>query len=167
MIDHQESDRDFSIDRFQLELEAERMSDLIMHYGKQAARWGAIEKEEKRKLEVTHAACATFIREDPKGYGLKKDTDAIVLKLAMEEPDYLAQHKVWLEAFEMKETYEAAMRALLQKGSMIKELVKLWLNDYYSNTTVSRKEIRPQKPGQESLLNKLRGFRTANPNDED
>jgi hypothetical protein len=130
MTEHVESSKDFSIDRYQLELEAEGISDLILHYGKQAAKWGAKEKEEKRKLEVIHAACAAFIREDPKSYGLKKDTDAVVLKIAMDEPDYRDQHKIWLETFQLKEEYESAVRALLQKGSMIKELVKLWLNHF-------------------------------------
>lgn len=163
---HTESDADFQTDRFQLELEAEKHSGLIIHYGKQLAHWGAREKEEKRKLEVTQAMCAEFIRADPKGYGIKKDTDSIVLKIAMEEPDYIIQHKIYLEAFEMKETYDAALRALLQKGSMIKELVKLWLNDYYSNPIVTKKEVRP-KPNQESLMSKLKQVRTSHPSIED
>jgi hypothetical protein len=163
---HTESDADFQTDRFQLELEASKHSDLVIHYGKQLAHWSAMEKEEKRKLEVLQAQCAEYIRADPKGYGIKKDTDAIVLKLAMDEPDYIAQHKVYLEAMEMKDSYDAAMRALLQKGSMIKELVKLWLNDYYSSPMVRQKEVRP-KPNQESLLAKLKNVRTSHPSIQD
>lgn len=163
---HTESDKDFQVDRFQLELEAQNQSELCVHYGKQVAIWGAREKEEKRKLEVIQAQCAEYIRADPKGYGIKKDTDAVVMKLAMDEPDYVAQHKVWVESQQMEKAYEAALRALLQKGSMIKELVKLWLNDYYSNPVVTRREVRP-KPNQESLLAKLKNVRTSHPSIEE
>lgn len=163
---HTESDYDFQTDRYQLEVEASKQPELVVHYGKQLAKWTAKEKEEKRKLEVIQAQCAEFIRSDPKGYGIKKDTDSIVLKLAMDEPDYIAQHKVYLDTLEMRDTYDAAMRSLLQKGSMIKELVKLWLNDYYSNPVVTRKEVRP-KPNQESLLAKLKGVKSSHPSIED
>jgi hypothetical protein len=163
---HTESDSDFQTDRFQLELEASKQSELVIHYGKQLAKWTAKEKEEKRKLEVIQAQCAEFIRHDPKGYDLKKDTDPIVLKLAMEEPDYIAQHNIYLETLEQRDTYDAAMRALLQKGSMIKELVKLWLSDYFSNPVVTRRELKP-KPNQESLLAKLKLVRTTHPSIED
>ena len=159
---HTESEDDFKLDRYHLELEAERQTELVMHYGQQAAIWGAKEKEEKRKLEIVLAECAEVIRNCPEQYGIKKDTDSVVFKLALQEADYVNQHVKWLEAYQYKETYEAALRALLQKGSMIKEMVKLWLNDYYANPIVTRREVKP-KPNQESLLAKLKGFKDTHP----
>jgi hypothetical protein len=158
MAGHIESDTDFQIDRFQLELEGEKNSHLIQYYGKMSAKWGAIQKEEKRKLEVTQAECAEIIRQNPKAYGISKDTDAVVMKLAMNEPDYVKQHAIWLEAFEQDKYYEFAVTALIQKGSMIKQLVMLWLNNYYSSPLLTKKEVR--EPGKSSLLNKLKSNRS-------
>jgi len=154
---HEESDNDFQIDRFQLELEAEKQPMLVEHYGKQSAHWSAVQKEEKRKLEAIQAACAEFIRHDPKGYGIVKDTDSIVLKIAQDEPDYVAQHKIWLEAYQMDLYYSHAVSALIQKGAMIKQLVMLWQNNYYSNPIVTRSEFKKSNR-QEMLMEKLKNL---------
>lgn len=141
MLDHIESDADFEINKFKLEEEAERQPYLIRHYAKKLAIWSAKVIDLKRKLEYVEGLCAETIRNNPRSYDLKKDTDTVVYKLAKGEPDYIEVHDEYVEAKQREGYYEGSMKALIQKGSMIKELVSLWLNNYYSSPIVGKKEV--------------------------
>lgn len=153
--EHKERPEDFTIDRFHLEVEADKQSELMEHYGRKLAYYSALEKEAKRKLEYVQAECAEIIRNNPKQYGLEKTTDTVVYRIALNEPDYVREHDGYREILQMKLTYEAAVKALAQKGSMIKELVKLWLNDYYSEPTVYASEAGPNQSIQKHRLKRL------------
>jgi hypothetical protein len=144
VLDHKESDDDFTIDRYRLEEEANKQPQLFRHYGKKLAIWSAKVKELKRKLDYTQAACAEIIRNNPKEYGIKKDSDKICLALALEEEDYKAAHDEYISAVQQELYYEHSIKALLQKGSMIKELVSLWLNNYYSNPIIKEGPRNPK-----------------------
>jgi hypothetical protein len=138
MLDHKESEDDFTINRFKLEEEAERQPGLMRHYTKKLSIWSSKVKDLKRKLEYTQAACAEIIRNNPKDYGIKKDSDKVVYALALEEPDYIDAHNEYIHALQQEGYYESAAQTMKQKGSMIKELVSLWLNDYYATPIVRK-----------------------------
>lgn len=157
MFEHKEADSDFTIDRYKLEEEANKQPELYRHYGKKLAIWSSKVKDLKRKLEYTQAACAEIIRNNPKEYGIKKDSDKVVYALALEEDDYLEVHAEYIAAVQQELYYDYAVKALSQKGSMIKELVSLWLNNYYSNPII--KEV-PRNPRLRPQL------RTNDPNEE-
>lgn len=139
MLNHKESEDDFTINRFKLEEESEKQPMLMRHYTKKLAIWSAKVKDLKRNLEYTQAACAEIIRNNPKTYNIKKDSDKVVYALALEEDEYKEIHKEYIAAVQQEGYYESAVQSLKQKGSMIKELVGLWLNDYFANP-ITRKE---------------------------
>lgn len=143
-----EDEDDFSIDRFQLELEAERNSELIRKYGKKLAFATAQVKDEKRKLEFIEAELAEMIRANSHDYGLEKTTDKIVFGFVKGEPDYIAQFNKYLITVRKEEDYKSAVQTCQQRGMMIRVLTEQWLNNYYSKPVVYRKPHKRYKLNQ-------------------
>jgi len=133
-------DSEFSLDRFNLEVEAERQSRLIRKYGKLASRFKGLALDEKRRLEVLEGELTEEYRRYKKDYGIIKDTDAILLRLIKGDPKYEEQFKKWIEADRKFEDAKSAVQALTNKGFMIKIEVELWLNNYYSEPSVYHKK---------------------------
>lgn len=133
-------DSEFSLDRFNLEVEAERQSRLIRKYGKLASRFKGLALDEKRRLEVLEGELTEEYRRYKKDYGIIKDTDAILLRLIKGDPKYEEQFKKWIEADRKFEDAKSAVQALTNKGFMIKIEAELWLNNYYSEPTVYNKK---------------------------
>jgi hypothetical protein len=129
---------DFSIDRFNLELEAERNPELMRRYTKLLAIASAQCKDEKRILDFIEAEQAEIIRSNKEAYGLEKDTDKVVFGLVNENKEYKAQHQKYLAAFRKEQDYKGVVDTIRQRGMMIKILAELWLNNYYSVPTVSK-----------------------------
>ena len=123
---------DFTIDRFQLELEAERNGYMMRHYTKRLAIASGNTKDEKRKLEYIHAEQAELIRADHKEYGIIKPTDTVVFNLAKGEPEYIKQWDIYLAAYKLEKLLESGVKSCDQRGMMIGILAKLWAKNYYS-----------------------------------
>lgn len=139
-------DDDFSIDRFQLEIEAERNASLMRKYGKLLAFAAAKAKDEKRLLNFIETECAEIIRSNPKSYGLEgRASDKIVFGLAQNEPAYVEQFNKWLFAFKKEEDYRSAVDTCRQRGMMIRVLTEQWLNNYYSKPVVYDSSIKRRK----------------------
>ena len=128
---------DFSIDRFQLEIEAERNSRLIRKYGKKLAIASAKLKMKRRRLNFIETECAEIIRSCTSAYGLKDNpSDKVVFGLAQNEPEYIEQFNKWLMAIRKEEDYKNAVDTCRQRGMMIRVLTEQWLNNYYSKPPV-------------------------------
>jgi hypothetical protein len=148
-------DDDFGIDRFQLEIEAERNSKLMRKYGKLLANAAAKAKDEKRKLNYVETECAEIIRADPKAYGLTgRVTDKVAYGLAQQEPEYVEQFTKWLNAYRKEEDYRNAVDTIRQRGMMIRVLTEQWLNNYYSKPVVykGRKTLKAKMIETEETL---------------
>ena len=140
-----DKDDDFSIDRFNLELEAERNAALMRKYGKLLSIASANAKDEKRILSFTETECAEIIRSNPGTYGLKnKPTDKVCFGLAQNEPAYKIQFKKWLNVFRKEEDYKSAVDTLRQRSMLIGILAKLWHNNYYAKPVIYDKP-KPSK----------------------
>lgn len=133
-------DSEFTLDRFNLEIEAERNPKLIYKYAKLVSRRKGIALDEKRKLDILEGELTEEYRYNKKLYGIQKDTDAILLRLVKGDPKYEEQFKIWIEADRSFEDAKAAVTSLVNKGFMIKIEAELWLNNYYSNISVYRKK---------------------------
>jgi hypothetical protein len=144
VFEHKESEEDFTINRFKLEEETEKQPALMRHYTKKLAIWSAKVKDLKRKLEYTQGVCAEIIRNSPKEYGLTKDSDKVVYSMALGEEDYVIVHDEYIKAVQQEGYYESAVQSMKQKGSMLKELVGLWLNDYFANPIVRKEGNNPK-----------------------
>ena len=126
---------DFSIDRFNLETEAERNAELMRKYGKQLGVASASTKDAKRELDYLETELAEIIRSNYKSYGLSKSpTDKIVYGLAKGEERYKDQFKIYLMKLRYEEDLKNAVDVCRQRGMMLRLLTELWLNQYYGET---------------------------------
>lgn len=133
-------DNEFSLDRFNLEVEAARQAELIRKYGKLASRYKGEAADKKRLLEALEGELTEEYRHNKKEYGIIKDTDAILLRLIKGDPKYEEFFKIWREADRKFEDAKNAVSALTNKGFMIKVEAELWLNNYYSEPIVYHKK---------------------------
>ena len=133
-------DNEFSLDRFNLEVEAARQAELIRKYGKLASRYKGEAADEKRKLEALEGELSEDYRLNKKAYGIIKDTDAVLFKLVKSDDAYNEQFQIWRNADRKFEDAKNAVSALTNKGFMIKVEAELWLNNYYSEPTVYHKK---------------------------
>ena len=133
-------DNEFTLDRFNLELEAERQAQLIRKYGKLTSRYKGQAADAKRRLEILEGELTEEYRRNKKLYGIQKDTDAILLRLVKGDPKYEEQFSDWLIADRRYEDAKNAVQALVNKGFMIKVEAELWLNNYYSEPVVYNKK---------------------------
>lgn len=138
-------DDDFSVDRFQLELEAERNAQLIRKYGKKLAFAHAQVKDEKRKLDFIETECAEIIRSNKRAYGIDKATDKVVFGLVKGEKEYKDQFQRYLIAVRKEKDYESAVQTCQQRGMMIRVLTEQWLNNYYSKPVVYDSKVKRDK----------------------
>ena len=133
-------DDEFSLNRFNLEVEAARQAELIRKYGKLASRYKGEAADEKRKLEFIEGELSEEYRTNKKDYGIIKDTDTVIFKLVKGDDAYDEQFQIWKEADRKYEDAKNAVSALTNKGFMIKVEAELWLNNYYSEPTVYHKK---------------------------
>ena len=134
---------DFSIDRFNLELEAERNSELMRKYGKKLAFATGTTKDERRKLNFVETECAEIIRSNAESYGLNgRPSDKIVYGLAKNEINYKKQLKKYISAIRREEDYKSAVDTCRQRGMMIRVLTEQWLNNYYSKPVIKRRKLK-------------------------
>lgn len=148
---------DFSLNRFELEIEAERNAELMRKYGKLYAIQSANVKDLKRILDYTEVECAEVIRSNASAYGLKdKPSDKVVFALAQNEEAYKQAFKKWLNAFRKEQDYKNAVSTCIQRGSQIKILAELWLNNYYSKPTLTkRNQLKRIKTDDEDIDNEF------------
>jgi len=133
-------DSEFTLDRFNREVEAARNPELIRKYAKLVSRRKGLALDEKRKLDILEGELTEEYRKNKKLYDIQKDTDAILLRLVKGDPKYEEQFYKWIEADRSFEDAKAAVTSLVNKGFMIKIEAELWLNNYYSNISVYRKK---------------------------
>lgn len=141
-------DDDFSVDRFQLELEAERNAGLMRKYGKLLAHATAQTKEERRKLNFLESELGELIRLNKKHYGITgsgRPSDKVIFGLVQGEPDYIKQFNRYLMAVRREEDYKSAIDTCKQRGMMIRVLTEQWLNNYYSKPIVYDPKLKQSK----------------------
>jgi hypothetical protein len=136
-------DSEFSLDRFNLEIEAERNPKLIHKYAKLVSKRKGLALDEKRKLEILEGELMEEYRRNKQLYGIIKDTDTVLLRLVKGDPKYEEQFYKWIEADRLFEDAKAAVQSLVNKGYMISIEAELWLNNYYSH---SQTEVYRKKP---------------------
>lgn len=138
-------DPEFSLDRYNLELESERQAELMRKYSKRQARMKSLLKKAQKNLDILEGELAEEYRRNKKEYGIMKDTDQVIFRLIKGDPKY---EKAFDEVVRYQYLYDdakSAVDSIAEKGWMIKEMVKLWLNNYYSTPIVKEHEIKPKR----------------------
>ena len=138
-------DPEFSLDRFNLEVEAARQADLMRKYTKRQGKFKSILKKEEKNLSLLEGELAEEYRRNKKEYGIQKDTDQVIFRLIKGDPKYEAQFEKVQTYQRMYDDSKSAVDSIVEKGWMIKEMVKLWLNNYYSIPVVKEHDVKPKR----------------------
>lgn len=138
-------DPEFSVDRYNLEVEAERQSGLMRKWTKRQARYKSLLKQAQKNLDILEGDLAEEYRRNKKEYGIQKDTDQVIFRLIKGDPKYEKQFNEVIKYQRLYEDAKSAVDSIVEKGWMIKELVKLWLNNYYSTPIVKEYEVKPKR----------------------
>lgn len=138
-------DPEFSLDRFNLEVESERQADLMRKYTKRQARMKSLLKKSQKNLEILEGELAEEYRRNKKEYGIHKDTDQVIFRLIKGDPKYEVQFNEVIRYQYLYDDAKSAVDSIVEKGWMIKEMVKLWLNNYYSTPIVKEHEVKPKR----------------------
>ena len=138
-------DPEFSLDRFNLEVEAGRQADLMRKYTKRQSKYRSILKKEQKNLEILEGELAEEYRRNKKDYGIQKDTDQVIFRLIKGDPKYEVQFDRVQTYQRMYDDAKSAVDSIIEKGWMIKEMVKLWLNNYYAVPIVKQNELKPSR----------------------
>ena len=138
-------DPEFSLDRFNLEVEAARQAELMRKYTKRQGRYKSILKKEQKNLDILEGELAEEYRRNKKIYGIQKDTDQVIFRLIKGDPKHEVQFDRVQTYQRMYDDAKSAVDSIVEKGWMIKEMVKLWLNNYYSTPIVKEYEVKPKR----------------------
>jgi hypothetical protein len=138
-------DPEFSLDRYNLEIESERQADLMRKYTKRQAKMKSLLKKAQKNLDILEGELAEEYRRNKKEYGIHKDTDQVIFRLIKGDPKYEVQFNEVIKYQYLYDDAKSAVDSIVEKGWMIKEMVKLWLNNYYSTPIVREHEIKPKR----------------------
>jgi leucyl aminopeptidase len=148
--------RNIEIDKFALDTEAQRQPELIRKYGILYAKSKSKTAQLKRKLEVIEAEEAEKVKSEPDEYDVSPNrqgnvSDVVAFKIAKGTKTYIKAFNDFLAAKEKEEEYGIIMDSLKDRGYMIKNLVELWLNNYYSDINLT--ETTTRRSNQKKRLN--------------
>jgi len=138
-------DPEFSLDRYNLEIESERQADLMRKYTKRQAKMKSMLKKAQKNLDILEGELAEEYRRNKKEYGIHKDTDQVIFRLIKGDPKYEVQFNEVIKYQYLYDDAKSAVDSIVEKGWMIKEMVKLWLNNYYSTPIVKEHEVKPKR----------------------
>jgi hypothetical protein len=122
-----------ALDRYALDVEAERSAANLQTYGQMHAAARADKDEAEAELKRAYAIAELRVRQsDPHEFGLGKFTEDSVtacVESSKEVEDAVKKSlKVRKELYEL----EATVSALNDKSSQIKNLVSLWIGGYFA-----------------------------------
>lgn len=142
--------KNLEIDSLALDKAAQGQPEMIRKYGKLYSRARNETLRWKRKLEVAEVEAAESIKNDPDKYDVSVNrqgsvSDTVAFKLAKGTEEYKKVFEMFLTAKQKEEDLGILMDALKDRGYMIKQLVDLWLNNYYSEVSVMETSRRRSK----------------------
>jgi len=123
------------IDKFKLDEEAVKQIELLEKISKILPRARELSLAAKNRLEFIESDLAKIIRKNPKKYSLDKITDTVVYKETKAQPEYKRAFSSYLFAKTKEEEYSVLLNSIQERGRMIKVLVELWMNNYYTSET--------------------------------
>lgn len=140
-------EQDCRCDKFDLDGEAERQSSNYLYWSRKAATARGDRDSARMRYEVRRAELATDFRiSPPAGLKVTNDTVCEFLDANKELRDL---RKEWIEADRDYDELNGACKALEMKKSSIDNLIKLHLNNYFSD---------PSRPGKaEAIGDSFRG----------
>jgi hypothetical protein len=125
-----------ALDRYALDIEAEKSAASLQTYGQMHAQARADKDTAEAEMKRVSAEVELEVRKtDPHEFGLDKFTESSIAAVvgASREVDDVVKKLV--EAKKKVYELEAAVSALNDKSSQIKNLVSLWIGGYFAEPT--------------------------------
>jgi outer membrane lipoprotein-sorting protein len=123
---------DLKLDKYNLELEAERQASLLGQYSEDLSEAEKDLNRLKNKLNVEESEIAYSVRKEGKTpHGVKATVDAVREYVAIQPEVIELQEKIEDKRYEVN-MLKSAISALEHKKSMITNLVKLQIQGYYN-----------------------------------
>lgn len=120
-----------SLNRFELEMEAERQSHLYYEAGEELAEAKALRDQAANRLKIRKAEIEIDIRRNPPES--PKITESVVAALLARDPELKELEEDLTILSKSVAHLEGLMRALDHKKSMLDNLVRLYLAGYYAD----------------------------------
>lgn len=134
-----EFEQDVRLDRYNLENELQRQSDIIKKWTQVAAIAKSDRDNLKEKLDDVYSELDLEVRSDLKKFmtekefkNIKKITESVIESLIKRQKEYKELRKKYLDAKRDFEIIEGGISALDHKRTSMKFLSDLWINGYWS-----------------------------------
>lgn len=125
-------EKDLSVNRYQLDLEAMSLPSIYFRYSDAVREAKEIVSEKKDNLEAVLAERNIAIREECANNGTKT-TEGIISAMVNSDSEVLKAKKELRDAMATHGRLQVAVSALETKRNSIDNLVKLYCNAYYTN----------------------------------
>lgn len=135
-----DTDKYLSIDLNELHLECQRQAELYHQHATAAANARQRCEDAKTKLKLVECELARDIRNSPSAFGLPKVTDDGVKMTIPLQPEYQRAMDRYNRRKAALDTHEVNVEAVGQKKSMLEQLVKLRLADYFGDVSLPKEQ---------------------------
>jgi hypothetical protein len=127
------------LDRFALDVEAERSAANLQTVGQLCAEAKTAKDVADLELKRVRASAELDIRKSPPSrYGLEKFTEGSIAALVEVDKGVVEKGNDLLRTKETHSRLEAAVSALSDKSSRIKDLTALWIGGYYAEPATKK-----------------------------
>lgn len=120
------------INPFALEDECVNQPSLYAEVGELASEAKSVAKQMREHVEYVKAELSSSIRKDPESHGVGKVTEASVEAAIVLDAEYQRSVAESIDAQRISDSFNVLQSAVEQRKSMLKDLVTLFVYNYYS-----------------------------------
>jgi len=144
-----------SIDKYDLSKECQKQPDLYCDVGDMFVRVKTAAKIAKEELELERARLDADIRMSPEKYGLAKLTEGCISSTIISQTSFTKAKQLCIAAEELSDMLQILLASIEQRKSMLRDLVSLYIYDYYSNDNMGSEKGKLRETAEEKIA-KLR-----------
>ena len=146
------------IDKNDLDTELIRQTDLFNKISLQFVEAASIRDEKKKYLQVVEAELRLKIKKEFDDDG-RRVTEKTLDAMIITDPIRLKANKIYQEAKLKCDKYEVLKESFRQRSYMLRELISLFISDYYSIDAVRKKGSRRDEQFYDLTREKIKGSR--------
>lgn len=138
---------DMKIDDSALDIEWLEQPTLMFKYAKLSAEAKMDLDRAKDRLDLVKAEIDSWIRKDPKAFGVDKITESVVLNTVMTQTEYIEAQEAVLNAKYNFDVVRGAAEAVNARKDALENMVKLYGMQYFAGPKVPHNlfEMRQRK----------------------
>ncbi|MHA1363980.1 MAG: hypothetical protein ACTSP1_15825 [Candidatus Freyarchaeota archaeon] len=130
------------IDRYNLDEECRRQAILYSDVGELVSEAKAEARRKEQRLELVKAELDSKIRESPSNYGIEKVSNPAIEAAIIRSSEYQQALSDYIDARETADKLSVLQTAVEHRKSSLRDLVSLYIYEYYSGSHDMTKEKR-------------------------